>query len=67
MSLFEKEREEKLFKSYVSECLRIIAENTAKFAGGNYIELKYSDLIEPKPAERRTAEEIISGIRSKLQ
>lgn len=66
ISLFQKEQEEKAVKIYYAECLRIMTENTAKMGGGSYIEGKLQDILDPKPVENRTSEEIIEGIRKKL-
>lgn len=44
----------------------MITENTARFGGGSYMQLKYSELIEPKPQDNRTADEIIQGIKTKV-
>lgn len=66
ISLFQKEQEEKAVKIYYGECLRVITENTAKFGGGSYIQAKLQDILEPKPVDKRTAEDIIDGIRKKL-
>lgn len=66
ISLFQKEQEEKTVKIYYAECLRIMTENTAKMSGGSYIQAKLQDILDPKPVENRTADEIIEGIRKKL-
>ena len=62
ISLFQKEQEEKAVKIYFAECLRIITENTAKMGGGSYIPVKLSDIINPKPADNRTGEEIAADV-----
>lgn len=67
ISLFQKEQEEKAVKIYYAECLRIMTENTAKMGGGSYIEAKLQDILEPKPVDNRTADDIIEGIRNKLK
>ena len=68
ISLFQKEQEEKAVKIYYAECLRIMAENIAKMSGGgSYIAVKLQDLLEPKPVDNRTADDIIEGIRNKLK
>lgn len=67
IALFRKEREEKATKIYYAECLRIMAENTAKMVGGPYIEAKLQDILDPKPADNRTADDIIRGIKNKLK
>ena len=66
ISLFQKEQEEKAVKIYYAECLRVISENTAKFGGGSYIQAKLQDILDPKPVDNRTADDIIEGIRKKL-
>ena len=44
----------------------MVAANTAKFAGGEYMKVSYQELTNPKPIETRTASEIIASIKSKL-
>ena len=65
ISHFQKEQEEKAVKIYYAECLRIMTENTAKMGGGSYIEAKLQDILDPKPVDNRTADDIIEGIRNK--
>ena len=67
ISLFQKEQEEKAIKIYYAECLRIITENTAKIGGGSYIEIRLHDILNPKPVDNRTSEDIIEGIKNKLK
>lgn len=43
-----------------------IAENTANASGGKAISTRFFNIINPKPEETRTAEDIINGIRKKL-
>ena len=50
------------YRIYVTDCLRIISENTAKMCGGSYITAKLADIINPKPAENRSGEEIAVDI-----
>ena len=59
--LNEREKTE-AYHIYVTDALRIVAENTAKFASGNYIKARYSDMIEPKKQDNRTCEEITADI-----
>lgn len=47
---------------YISDCLRIITENTAKFAGGSFMKMRYSELIESKLKQQKSAEEIIAEV-----
>ena len=34
------------YRAYVTEALRLIGENTAKYAGGSYIKAHYTEIIE---------------------
>lgn len=67
ISLFKKEQEEKATRIYYAECLRIISENTAKMGGGSYIQAKLSDVLDPNPFDNRSANEIIDGIKDKIE
>lgn len=40
----------------------MVTENTAKVGGGSYITAKFADIINPKPADNRTGEEIAADI-----
>ena len=59
----------------MTDCLKTIAENTAKFAGGNVMKSRYYDLIKNVTHEiqksntrnpKKSPEEIISNINNKL-
>ena len=75
ISLFQKEQEKKASYYYIAENLRIIGENTAKIvmlaSGGkcesSYIRIKLTDVLNPKPVDNRTYDEIVDGIRKKLK
>lgn len=62
MSLFQK----KITDLYFADCLKMISENTAKQVGGGYITHRLLDLLEPKPQNTETKEEIVEKIRKKL-
>ena len=62
MSRYKREQEEKAYRVYVTDALRLTVENTAKFAGGNYIKARYIEIIEPKKQDNRTCEEITADI-----
>lgn len=51
---------------YVTDVLKAVAENTAKYAGGSYIKARYIELINPPPEETRTSEEIVAQMKEKL-
>lgn len=50
------------YRIYVTDALRIVGENTARFASGNYIRARYADMIEPKKQDNRTCEEITAEV-----
>lgn len=50
------------YRIYVTDALRLVAENTAKYASGDYIKARYADIIEPKKQDNRTCEEITADI-----
>lgn len=54
------------YRVYTAEALRIMTENTAKYAGGGYMKQKYSDMVNPKPEEARTGQEIIDMMKNKI-
>ena len=51
---------------YVTDALKAVAENTAKYAGGGYIKARYIEIIEPPPEETRTGAEIVAHMKTKL-
>lgn len=50
------------YRIYVTDALRVVTENTARFASGNYIKARYADMIEPKKQDNRTCEEITADV-----
>ena len=44
-----------------------MTENTAKISCGNYVQAKLADKLDPKPVDNRTANEIISGMKDKIE
>lgn len=64
---FRKDNLDTTYRIYVTDALKIIAENTSKYAGGSYMKIRFSEIINPKPEETRTADEIITGITDKLR
>lgn len=53
---------DKAYRIYVADSLRIIGENTARYAGGNYIKARLADIVEPKKQDNRSCEEITADI-----
>ncbi len=61
----KRDLEEKAYKIYVTDSLKSIAENTARYAGGGYPAIRYADLIEQKPHEEKSGEEIVADVIKK--
>lgn len=53
---------DKAYRIYVADSLRIIGENTARYAGGSYIKARLADIVEPKKQDDRSCEEITADI-----
>lgn len=58
---------DKSYRIYVTDSLKMISENTSKYAGGSSFSVRYWDLIKKPVNETRTSEEIINGIKGKLK
>lgn len=50
------------YRKYITDCLQNISENTAKHCGGAYVSARFADLLHPKPADNRTAEEVVADV-----
>lgn len=62
----KKQREKSVLNIYIADCVRLLTENTAKFGGGSYVNLRYEDIINPKPEETRSPEEVINNVKMGL-
>lgn len=62
MARFNERAKTKAYRIYVTDALRFVAENTARYTGGSYIKARYSDMIEPKKQDNRTCEEITADV-----
>lgn len=61
----ERDAEEKAYRIYVTDGLRIAVENAAKAQGGGYIKERYVDIIIPHPVVDKPAEEIAAEVIAK--
>lgn len=50
------------YRVYVSDTLRIISENTARFGGGTFAKQRYYDVINPPKVDGRSGDEIAADI-----
>lgn len=46
----------------MTDTLRVITENTAKYAGGSMVSVRYYDIINKKKAEVKSGDEIVADI-----
>lgn len=58
----EGEIQNEVYRVYVTDTLRIISENTAKYAGGSYATKRYAEIINPPKQSNLTAEQIIEQV-----
>lgn len=59
---YQSQQRDLIYRIYVTNCLRIMTENTAKQVGGNYMAAEYEDLIKPKKKDNRTGNEIAADV-----
>lgn len=64
--VIKRDVENSIWRDYMAKCIRIVTENTANACKGSYLKAEYSDIIHPKPEEKRTSAEIIAAISDKL-
>ena len=65
VSKYKEQQKEMAYRVYVTECLRVMTENTAKQSesGGSYLNKPFADVIgNNNPKDERTADEIIADI-----
>ena len=63
LAQYRREQEDKAYRIYVTDVLRLISENTASSVGGKYITARFADVIAPpKEEDNRTCEEITAEI-----
>lgn len=65
-AVLKRDEHAEAYRVYVTDTLKTICENTAR-QGGYCIKMRYIDLINPKPEDTRTGEEVIEHMKSKLR
>lgn len=65
-AILKRDAEAAAYRIYITDVLKNISENTARYAGGSYIKVRYADIINPPKEEKRTADEIIDHMKKKL-
>ena len=58
MSKANQQAKDTAYRVYVTDCLKLIAENTGNIS----LKLRYYDIIQPKKVDERTGDEIVADI-----
>ena len=66
---FNKIQKDDIFRIYVTDCMKTIAENIARIGGGGSMKSRYYDIINPvrKNVTTETADEIIKRMKMKMK
>lgn len=65
---YKADQHELAYKIYITDSLKVITENTARFAGGSSMGIRYREIIDSGRNEpQRTSEDIISSISAQLE
>ena len=59
---FNQHQRDLAYRIYVADCLRMATENTAKMSKGSYTAARFYDIINPKPVDNRSGNEIAADI-----
>lgn len=62
LQVYQQEQKEFAYRVYVSDALKLITENTAKYAGGSHLAKRWADIVVQKPADTRTGAEIARDV-----
>lgn len=54
------------YRTYTARALKVLTEDIANAFGGKSMAITYEEFINPKPADNRSAEEIIEDIKKKM-
>lgn len=58
MSKANQQAKDTAYRVYVTDCLKLISENTGNIS----LKLRYYDIIQPKKEDTRTGDEIVADI-----
>lgn len=58
--------EEIRYRAYVTDAAQIAGSNTARFAGGSEMRVRFAELVYDFHPDTRTAEEVTEHIRARL-
>ena len=64
---YQSQQRDLAYRIYVTDCLRIQVECVTAMGGQPLSPSRFADMLDPKPVDNRTADDIIEGIRKKLK
>lgn len=72
ISSFLQEQENRLYRTYITDSLKIMSENIAKYIGGSYMPERFAKIYETnknkkQEKEEKTEEQVIDDIDKKLK
>lgn len=71
ISSFLQRQEDRLYRTYVTDSLKIMSENIAKYIGGSYMPERFAKVYEPREKrpekDEKTEEEVINDIDARLK
>ena len=62
MSKVDQQAKDTAYRVYVTDCLKLIAENTANISRGQYMKSRYYDIIRSAKVDTRTGDEIVEDV-----
>ena len=62
MSKVKQQAKDTAYRVYITDCLKMISENTANISRGHYMKVRYYDIIHPAKVGNRTGDEIVEDI-----
>ena len=63
---YQSQQRDLAYRIYVTDCLRIQVECVTAMGGHPLSPDRFADMLDPKPIDNRTADDIIESIRKKL-
>ena len=66
---YKRQQEELAFRIYMTESIRLLTENTARFSGGSVIKERYYDIVNRKHEyeEEKSGDEIVRDIVTRAE
>lgn len=62
LALLRQETKELRYRVYLTDALRVIGENTAKYVQGQYIATRWADTLREKKEEEQSGDEIAADV-----